>query len=66
MDKVIRYQVWYGFDHGDLVNDYNDALKEAIENDGDEIEELIWDSEKSYEEYKPADQFKIVWRKGCM
>ena len=60
---VERFQVWYGDDHGYLCYDYEDALKEAKENGGDEIEKLTWFNEDDYEDGKPADVFKVVWRK---
>lgn len=61
---VIRYQAWYkgGMDHSCLFDDREDAIKFAKENGCNEVEAVIWHDEEKYENYKPADEFAIVWR----
>lgn len=61
--KVERYQVWFTNDHTDLFEDFEDAYAFAIENNGIEIEKLIWNNEEDYSNYAMADDFITVWRK---
>lgn len=56
-----KYQVWVGNDHSDLFDSWEDAFNWALENNGTEIEKLIWNSEESYNNYEPADEFEPCW-----
>lgn len=63
MEKVIRY---YAFKDDVRIEkpfvNYDDAIDYARKNNCDEIEETVWNSEKAYNNYEPADSFKTVWR----
>ena len=63
MEEVIKYYVYKNdvrFTE-DGFEDIDEAISFARENQCDEVEKNVWDSEESYDNYKPADRFKIVW-----
>ena len=64
-DMCVKYFVWKNDERFDDIgyNNYEEAFKVAIENDCDDIEETIWYSRDSYNNYNPADEFKTVWKK---
>ena len=64
MEPIIRYQIWNGYEHGDLYQDLDDAINDARWEGADEVEMLVWYSERNYQNYEPADEFKIVWRRN--
>lgn len=58
-----KYQVWVGNDHSDLFDSFEDAFEWALNNNGTEIEKLIWYTEESYLNYELADEFETVWKR---
>ena len=63
MDEVIKYYVWKDNERftEEAFDDIDEAIQYARENKCDEVEETVWDSEESYQNYEPADRFRIVW-----
>lgn len=60
---IFKLNVWKNGNHvdGDLyINDYNDAVKLAEENDADEIEATIWYSKDDYDRQKEPDKYVII------
>ena len=63
MEEVIKYYVWKNNERftEEAFDDINDAITYTKENHCDEVEETVWDSEESYNNYEPADRFRVVW-----
>lgn len=60
-----KYYVWYENDRNDCGYDcFEDAFNEAMNNlDATEVEKTVWNSEESYQNYEPADEFETVWKR---
>lgn len=60
-----KYYVYVNGNHldSDGFFDLRDAYNFAIENGGDEIEKMIWNEEKDYQNRCMADNYETVWRK---
>jgi isopentenyldiphosphate isomerase len=60
------YQAWYndGSEHGFPYCDFESAHQEALENNGDEVEQLVWYNRDDYNDGKEADEWNIVWKRG--
>ena len=63
MDEVIKYYVWKDNERftEEAFDDIDEAIQYARENKCDEVEETVWDSEESYQNYELADRFRTVW-----
>lgn len=65
MKEVNKYYVWKNNERftEEAFNDIDEAISFAKENNCDEVEETVWSSEESYNNYEPADKFKTIWHK---
>ena len=66
MEEVIKYYVWKNNERftEEAFDDIDKAIEYARKNKCDEVEETCWDSRKAYNNYEPADRFKIVWSRN--
>lgn len=64
IESVIKYYVFKNdvrfLDSG--FDKLERAIFFAMDNNCDEVEETIWSSRESYNNYEPAMEFKIVWK----
>ena len=62
-DDVIKYYIWKDNERftEEAFDDIDEAIQYARENKCDEVEETVWDSEESYQNYESADRFRTVW-----